>query len=182
MFDTLIDATEDSKESVLMDSGWGTELDELKTELLDREVAIRRLRAKQIALLRRLDQLQVDLADGSKTMAEWVSSHLDVAHHTSARMMRVARGGHADIDARMDFGQHGLDRADLLCRLRSAGGSDELISDADSFSLGHLYGLLDRMRRLDPVDEQSSFEDRYMVIQPSLDSSSYRILGPGARG
>ena len=99
MFDTLIEAAESSEESVLMDSGWGTELDELKSELLDREAVIRRLRAKQIALLRRLDQLQVDLADGSKTMAEWVSSHLDVAHHTSARMMRVARGNHADIDA-----------------------------------------------------------------------------------
>jgi 5-methylcytosine-specific restriction endonuclease McrA len=40
-----------------------------------------------------------------------------------------------------------------------------------------LWGLVDQRRRVDPLTEQASFEARYLVIQPSLDESMFRLWG-----
>ena len=163
---------------------WNVEVGELKGQLAAREAEISRLRGEQIALLRRLDVLQVDAAEGDRTMADWVSFRLDVSHQTASRLMRVARAGQGDIEEAMASGGYGLDRADLLCRLRSLGGPEEVIADSGSYSLGHLYGIVDRLRRVDAVSESFGFDDRYLVIQPSLDQSAFRIWGqlPGTDG
>ena len=137
-----------------------------------------------MALLRKLDRLRVDLVDGDRTMADWVSANLDISHQTAGRMMRVARSGQTDIEDRMLAGDYGVDRADLLCRLRTVGGPEEVISDWRSYSLGHLYGLIDQLREIDVSDETITFNDRYLVIQRSLDEASYRLWGqlPGTDG
>ncbi len=139
---------------------------------------------EQITLLRHLDVLQVDAAEGDRTMTDWVSSRLDLSHQTASRMMRIARADHPDIDIGMESGEYGLDRADLLCRLRSLDGPEDVITDSGAYSLGHLYGLVDRLRRVDALTESFLFDDRYLVIQPSLDESAFRIWGhlPGADG
>ena len=55
---------------------------------------------------------------------------------------------------------------------------------AENYSLGRLYGLLDRLRHVTPADEQDLFEYRYLVIQPSLDESVFKLWGqlPGIDG
>ncbi len=180
MFDTLLSPPDTSE----WDDGWGVEIEDLEGQLRAHETGISRLRGEQMGLLRRLDRLQVDLADGARTMADWVSANLDVSHQTAGRMMRVARAGQPDIEDQMLSGKYGVDRADLLCRLRAAGGPEEVISDSQSYSLGHLYGLIDRLREIDAAGETMTFQDRYLVIQPSLDEASYRLWGqlPGTDG
>ena len=46
---------------------------------------------------------------------------------------------------------------------------------AGEYSLARLYGLLDRLRPVTPVDEEEVFDSRYLVIQPNLDESIYQI-------
>jgi len=153
------------------------EADELRTALLADEAEISKIRGRQVERLRRADRLQLDTADGSRTMADWVVANLDVSPQTARRMMRIVRGHHSDIEQRMEAGEFGIDRAAFLCQIRDLDGPEELIADSGRYSLGHLYGVIDRLRKIDSLTEQLMFEDRYMALQPSLDRSSGRFWG-----
>jgi hypothetical protein len=158
-------------------SSESVEADELRAALLEDEAEISRIRARQIERLRGADRLQLDTADGARTMSDWTVAVLDVSPQTARRMMRIARSHQGDIEQRMAGGELGIDRAAFLCRIRELGGPEDVISDSGSYSLGHLYGLIDRLRKIDTLTEQMMFEDRYLALQPSLDRSSGRFWG-----
>jgi hypothetical protein len=171
-----------------MFDGWDItedlETERLEAELTAAEAEISRLRARQAQLLRRLEDLQVDLRDGARLMGEWVASRLDVSNQTATRLMGIAHHHQADIEAQLAAGKVGIDRACLLIKLRELGGPEEVIADSSPYSLGHLYGLVDRLRKVDAASEAFNFDYRYLVIQPSLDDSAYKIWGqlPGVEG
>ena len=171
----------DTRESIWDTLEFGSvemvEADELRSALLADEAEIAKLRARQVERLRRADALQLDTADGSRTMADWVVATLDVSPQTARRMMRVARSGQSDIEGRMSSGEFGVDRAVFLCQIRELDGPEEVISDSASYSLGFLYGLIDRLRKVDTLTEQMMFQDRYLAMQSSLDRSSGRFWG-----
>jgi hypothetical protein len=79
MFDMRID----SGISVWVGLGFGSseavEADRIRSELWAREAEIARLRAEQVELLRGADRLQLDTADGSRSMTDWVVAELDVS-------------------------------------------------------------------------------------------------------
>jgi hypothetical protein len=171
----------DTKESIWDTLDFGSvervEADQLRSALLADEAEISKIRARQVERLRRADSLQLDTADGSRTMADWVVATLDVSPQTARRMMRVARSGQSDIEERMTSGEFGVDRAVFLCQIRELDGPEDVISDSASYSLGFLYGLIDRLRKVDALTEQMMFEDRYLAMQSSLDRSSGRFWG-----
>jgi hypothetical protein len=157
---------------------WGEKVDELERRVLANEAEISRLRAEQAADLQILDQLQVDLGDGDRCMDDWVQAHLDVSHQTAARLMQVARSSDRSTIDKMKAGTWGLDRASLLLRLSQAGATPEQVADAAAnYSLGRIYGLILEPKEISTLQEQASFEDRYLVIQPNLDSSMYKLWG-----
>ena len=157
---------------------WGERVDELERRIVASEAEISRLRAEQASDLRLLDQLQVDLGDGDRCMDDWVQAHLDVSHQTAARLMQVARSSDRSSLDKLKSGSWGLDRASLLLRLVQAGATAEQIADAaENYSLGRIYGLILELKEISRLDEQASFEDRYLVIQPNLDSSMYKLWG-----
>jgi hypothetical protein len=99
--------------------------------------------------------------------------------------MQIAKADRAEIEEALGSGRYGLDRAALLTRLHTLDVSPELVAEAAcSYSLGRLYGLIDRLRQMSPISEQAAFEDRYLVIQPSLDQSAFKLWGllPGTDG
>ena len=153
------------------------EADGVRAALLADEAEISRIRARQIEHLRRADRLQLDTADGSRTMSDWTVANLDVSPQTARRMMRIARSQQEDIERRMSGGELGVDRAAFLCKIRELEGPEDVISDSGSYSLGHLHGLIDRLRKIDTLTEQMMFEDRYLALQPSLDRLSGRFWG-----
>jgi len=160
------------------DWGWNTKVDGLEVQLQAKEVEIRRLRAEQAEILTELDRLQVDMADGDRGMEDWTASHLDVSPQTAHRLMTVAHANDPWFREQMQSGKWGLDRAAFLVKLDATGASLDLISEAaEEYSLGRLWGLVDQRRRVDPLVEQASFESRYLVIQPSLDQSMFRLWG-----
>jgi len=156
---------------------WGVEADELLAGLQRREAEISRLRGEQIELLREADQLQLDTAYGARTMADWVVSQLDVSPQTAGRMTRIASSHQTDIERGMTEGGYGVDRAVFLCQIRDLDGPEEVISDSSSYSLGYLYSLIERLRAVDAGIEQMMFEDRYLVLQSTLDRSSGKFWG-----
>ncbi len=171
--------------------GWGDttivddQIESWQTELLVVEAEITRLRARQVQLIRRLDRFQVDTADGARTMGDWTAAQLDVSRQTADRLTQLAHTPDPEIEEAMAEGRWGLDRAAALTKLRHTDISPDLFAEAaESYSLGRLYGLLDRLREVTPTDEEDVFESRYLVIQPSLDESVFKLWGqlPGIDG
>ena len=118
-------------------------------------------------------------------MGDWTSAQLDVSRQTAGRLTQLAHTPDPEIEQAMAEGRWGLDRAAALAKLRQAGITPELFDEAaERYSLGRLYGLLERLRQLTPADEQDVFESRYLVIQPSLDESVFKLWGqlPGVDG
>jgi len=92
--------------------------------------------------------------------------------------MAVARAEDPSVDEAMAAGRWGLDRASLLIRLAKAGASPELVSEAAAnYSLGRLYGLVLSLREVSSLAEQADFDSRFLVIQPNLDESVFRLWG-----
>ncbi len=161
------------------------QIDSWQEEIVEVEAAITRLRARQVVLIRQWDRYQVDCGDGARTMGDWTSARLDLSYQTATRLTQLAHSNDFEIDQAMAQGKWGLDRAAALTKLRSAGlNPHELTEVAENYSLGRLYGLLNRLRHVTPTDEQDMFEYRYLVIQPSLDESTFKLWGalPGIDG
>jgi hypothetical protein len=159
--------------------------DQLEQELVRLEGLISRIRGRQAQIIRQLDHYQIDTADGARTMGDWAAAHLDLSHQAASRLMTVANADDPEIEVNLSSGKWGLDRASLLVKLRQAGASPELFSEAAArYSLGRLYGLVDRLRHVSPADEQDLFEYRYLVVQPNLDESAFKLWGhlPGHDG
>ena len=154
------------------------QIDAWQEELAAWESQIARIRARQVELIRHLDRFQVGTAEGARTMGDWVSAHLDVSRQTATRLTQVAHTPDSEIESALAEGRWGLDRAAVLTKLRTAGIDSDLFRVvAEEYSLGRLYGLLDRLRTVSPADEAEVFDSRYLVIQPNLDESVYRLWG-----
>jgi Domain of unknown function (DUF222)/HNH endonuclease len=153
-------------------------IDTLGTELVEAETQISQLRARQVEILSQLDQHQVFLTDADRGMEDWVASRLDVSRQTAHRLMTLAHSDDRWIRQQLRSGRLGLDRAPHLVKLAATSpSSDLLIEAADEYSLGRLWGLIEARREVTATHEQFSFEGRYLVIQPSLDESSFRLSG-----
>ena len=161
-----------------MFGGVGTRIDSLETELSAVETEIGRLRARQVEILTELDTHQVYVTDGDRGMEDWVASRLDVSPQTAHRLMTVAHASDPWHLAQMQTGRWGLDRASHLVKLAATScPTDLLLEAADHYSLGRLWGLVEQRREVSATHEQGSFEARYLVIQPSLDESMFRLWG-----
>lgn len=150
---------------------------DLEVEAVRLEKLVGRVRVRQAEIVARLDVLQVDAADGDMGMKNWVSRTLDVAHQTAHRLMTLA---HTTEEVKTLVGEqgYGLDRAYWLTRLAACNVGAELLAEAgETYSLGRLAGLADRLRTHDSWDETAAYENRFLVLQPSLDDSAWRLWG-----
>jgi len=161
-------------------------MDSLEQHLIAAESEIARQRGIQAGLLRRLEAGQVALIDGCRSMAEWVSSRLDVSRETASALVRVARAGEGSSYAASDLsdGLVSFERAAAEARLLEAGASEEILARSRGFDLAGLLRMASRLRRMNAGDEAQVFTDRYLALQPNLDASSWRLWGqlPGADG
>ena len=160
------------------DWGWNATVEGLETRLTDLEKVIGRARAEQAEILTELDGLQVDLAGGDRGMDDWTSAHLDVSPQTAHRLMTVAHATDPWFREQMKSGKWGLDRVSMLIKLTAAGASPAQIAEAATdYSLGRIWGLILSLREVNSDMERGSFESRYLVIQPSLDESMFKLSG-----
>ncbi len=152
-------------------------VDALEQELLQREAHKARLIGEQIGLLRQLDVAQVAAADGCRTMIDWVASRLDVSHGVAKDLLVVARADNAEIDRLLESGEVGLERAVALLRLRNTGASEELVAASFGLDLSGLWRLVSTRERLSADQEAGGFSKRFLVMQPSLDESWWKLWG-----
>jgi hypothetical protein len=164
--------------------GVGNSLDTLEQDLLACQLRHGGLWASQLDTLRKLDLAQVATADGSRTMVEWVASRLDVSHATARDLMFLAKSADAEVVELLADGRIGLERAVLMTRLRHTGASEVEVRASLGYDLAGLERLVAARKRIAATDETATFAGRFLVMQPNLDESVWKLWGllPGLDG
>jgi hypothetical protein len=154
------------------------QLERSEEELIANQREINRLWARQGELVEEMDAQQFAFAAGARNVSDWLCETLDINSSTAHRLRTVAYGGDTPIRRRLRDGEISFDRAYFLTKLAETGLTDpELAELSATHSLGRLYGLWERRRKVEREGSQTSFDDRYLVVQPTLDLSAHKLWG-----
>ncbi len=126
---------------------------DLEADLVGVEAQISLLRGEQHVLVNELDKAQAHHSDASRSMVEWVQSHLDVKADTAKDLVFAARRfkRNRGIYDTMVYGGATFDRTVAVVKLADAGATSE-----DSSS-GHVTVFVDA-RRDNPVETTAEVE------------------------
>lgn len=159
--------------------------DELEQALLAEEEAISRARARQVALIRALDRAQVATMDGCRSLAEWVASRLDLSPELARALVWAARAlpDQPEVEEALREAECSFDRAVAVSRLEAA-GLEGALERSRGWDLGAIGREAARRRRISSRQETEAYASRYLVIQPDLAQSTWRLWGllPSADG
>ena len=161
-------------------------IESLQTELVELEAEISRSRARQLDLLRRLDDAQAPMRDGCRNLTEWVASRLDVAPETARNLVGAARkiGRWAGPQHWLGRGEMTLDRAVVNAELLTAGKDLEVLPGPFDLDISQMRRVVSQLRHTSPADEHHTFGDRYLSLQLTLDNSRWKLWEelPGFEG
>jgi len=148
-------------------------IDQREQRLVAAERSIARLRALQMEDLAVLDIRQVATADGSRSLSEWVAARLDVGVESARSLARTMRRlqDRPDLEERLSEGSVSFDRVEALSRIAEDVG---LMEWADVAAVRREAA---RRVRVSADAEFRSAGDRFVVMQPSLDESWWRLWG-----
>ncbi len=153
--------------------------DRLQQAMRAAELEIARLRASQSVILSELDRRQVATADGARTLTEWTAAALDVEPTTARSLVDASR-----MEAVAGSEHCSFDRTVAMSRLATSGADEVTMRRAWGFDLSGVARLASRRRPTTADHERSIAESRFLMVQPRLDRSAYRISGqlPGLEG
>jgi hypothetical protein len=159
---------------------------ELEEDLVAVEAQISRLRCEQHVLVNELDKAQAPQTDGSRSMVEWVQSHLDVKTETARDLVFAGCRfkWNRDLYHRMVYDGATFDRTVAAVKLADAGGSPRQVEESYGRDLAGVARMIARTRHVTPTVEREVFDSRFFTIQPNLDETRYRMWGeaPGIIG
>lgn len=146
--------------------------DQIEQTLIAAELEVARLRHVQVELIREADRQQVPLGDGSRTLAEWISSRLDVTPETARALDAVARQDSAILDEAMTSGIAGFDR---VAEAAKAGAEDL----APHLDIGGMRRQAAHYRRITREAEVRSFGHRSLAYQRDVFGMVGRLWAEG---
>lgn len=150
-------------------------VDAAEQSLITAEAQIGMLRAIQMDAIEFLDQAQVATADGARTLADWVAAKADVSPVTARDLVRTTRRteGRPELRETLLEGEATFDRVVAASKI-TADSTEPLFRHLD------VAGVRREAARREPItnsQEQRSFLDRFLVMQPSLDQSWWKVFG-----
>ncbi|MGH8945144.1 MAG: hypothetical protein ACRDVL_03230, partial [Acidimicrobiia bacterium] len=147
--------------------------DELEQLLCGDEQRVSQLRARQGWVLEELDRRQVATGDGCKNLSEWVAARLDLGLNTAKSLVRTMRrtAERPDLREALASGEVSFDRIEALSRIPEKLG---LLSHLD---VAGVHSEASKRVRISAEDETPASEDQFLVLQPSLDESWWRLWG-----
>ena len=161
-----------------------TKTEDLSTDILEQqllvgEATIAQIRAAQMTIIREIDRRQTPLADGCRSMSEWVTGRLDVAPETAKTLVSTARRLEAlpTVEAATQDGSLSFDRTVALARIAVPSEDETIIGELSVYDVAAIRRLRSNRHRLSRDMERDAFERRYVVAQPNLDESSWRVYG-----
>lgn len=148
--------------------------DQLERRLFAAEEVVSQARAVQLEVLEELDRRQIASADGSRSLSEWLAARIDVAPKTAKSLVRTMRRTADQPQLRRELRTSvSFDRVEALSRLQYR-ESDDLLLWAD------IAGVLReaaKQARITADAEARTADDRFLVLQPSLDESWWKLWG-----
>jgi len=145
--------------------------DAIEQLVISTEANVARLRHLQTLAIRELDSRQIPLADGCRTMTQWVSSRADVGQETARALVRVANRHNDRLDSALEDGDISFDRAAELSRL------DDPTDLRLELDIGGLRRIAGFEIEISVGDERQAFERRHLIAQPDLSATSWKLTG-----
>lgn len=148
-------------------------VDDREQQLVSDERLITQLRARQLTNLEILDRVQVFTGDGSRSLSEWLAARADVSGETARDLVRTMRRTQDKpwIREALKSGEITFDRAEALSRIPEDVGLLEHLDVA-----GVRREAADRVG-VAAEDEAMLASDRFLVMQPNLDKSAWKVWG-----
>ncbi len=146
--------------------------DELEQQLSHDEQLIATLRARQLAVLEVLDTRQVATADGSRSLGEWLAGRIDVGSETARSLVRTMRRTIDLPELRNALAQGvSFERIEALSR---TGQQEDFMLWADVSRIRHEAA---KQARVTADAETRTASDRFLVMQPTLDKTWWKMWG-----
>lgn len=154
-------------------------LDAAVRQLEHAERVIRQMRAKQLELLARLDRSQVAVGCGARSLKDWVAATLDMDPRGARDLVSASRlaDEHPDKLQRLASGDVGFDRTYSELRLAALRVPPAVVEASSGRDIAGLRRLIGRHRRTSIRAERKAFFEQYVVVQPSLDRCTWRLVG-----
>ncbi len=146
--------------------------DSLQQQLLSVEQEISGLRATELGVLDELDRRQVHTGDGCRTLAQWVSLVLDTTLDDARSLVRTMRRTQSRTDLR-----EGLSDGMSFRRVEALSKIEDDIGLGYEWDVAGVLREAARRVRLTAEGEHRIEQDRFLVIQPSLDESRWKLWG-----
>jgi len=151
-----------------------------QSELIRLEGMKSQIAALQMRHLGHLDEAQVATADGSRSLSEWVAARLDLSPETAKSLVRTMRRTEHKPELReaLAAGEATFDRVEALS------GIQEDVGLLRHLDVAGVRRETARRIRITSEDEFRGTDERFLVIQPSLDESWWKLWGglEGASG
>jgi len=154
-------------------------VDELEQFVTGVERAIGRGRVAQMAALREIDRRQAPLADGCRSLTEWVTGRLDVTPDTAKTLVNTARRLHGlpAVEHAAAVGELTFDRTAALARLAQPGDEKTVLEESAGFDVAGIHRQAAYRRRMARSTERQVFQERYVATQSNLDHTGLRFHG-----
>jgi len=148
-------------------------VDHHESELVRLEALKSQITAIQLGHLSVLDQAQVATADGCRNMVEWTAATLDVGIETAQSLVRTMHriSDRPDLHEALACGEATFDRVEAVSRIP---GDVGLLEHADIAGVRREAAL---RARISSEDEHLTSGDQFLVLQPSLDESWWKLFG-----
>ena len=158
--------------------------DALEQRLFRLESIVAAARTEQADIVAELDTRQIPIADGCRSMREWLAGRLCVTNDTASSLSRLARSENRDVCRMARRGELSFDQAVEADRLACLVGEGQALDAAFTHDIAGMRRLISQHRRITRCDERDIFDSRHFVMQPNLDRTAYRAWGalPGIDG
>jgi 5-methylcytosine-specific restriction endonuclease McrA len=154
--------------------------DQIEQRMLARQAEISRLTADQLLDLEELDTRQVATADGCRSLSEWTSARFDMGLENARNWVRTMRRtvDRPHLRVALAAGEVSFDRVEALSRI------PEDIGLLQHLDVAGVRREAAKRARIIAEDEYRTADNRFLVLQPSLDESWWRLFGglDGASG
>jgi hypothetical protein len=142
--------------------------------------------ARTCDLIAEVDVRQSWMADGARSLSDWVTARLGVRQSTAAQLVAVARRL-VDLPLLRDRFRNGelsLDQVDAISRVATPDDEETLIGQALGLSAAALDRLARRDRGISEEEARTVWERSQLVRQWNLDESELCFRGrlPGVEG
>ncbi len=160
--------------------------DAIEQALAEGEATIARIRRSQMVLIREIDRRQAPMADGCRSLAEWVTGRLDVAPETAKALVSTARRLESlpTVEDTAATGAISFDRTAAVARIAEPSEDATIVDELAVYDVAGIRRLVANRHRVSQDQEREAFDTRYVTAQPNLDESSWRFHGqlPGLAG